>query len=347
MKSKYPIKRLSILNIVVVLACAFYNIIIVYFNTENIDISNMIYRLILGCFVFLLILFSNMFIVIYYEKQVHKSNKVKTKQKAILSFIVSFLVFFLVFSIRMWFKQRFSWPNIIFLASVLILLYLLSLFILRYILVQEEKINTDKENSQLKIANTEAANQLLRQQIHPHMLFNSLNTIKSLYNRNPAEADEYLVYLSEFLRASISNNNIKIVSLKDELKLCEAYLIMQKIRFREALTWSVSISEKDLNETRFIPSFSIQPLVENAIKHNELTEKYPLHITIKQVNDCIKVSNNIRLKESSEISSGFGLANLTERYRLISNDEVVIEDNGKVFSVSIKLLNHENSNNRR
>ena len=196
------------------------------------------------------------------------------------------------------------------------------------------------ENSRLKAANAEAANQLLRQQIHPHFFFNALNILKSLYKLDPIAAEEYLVCLSNFLRISISSNNIKIIPLKDELKLCEDYLGMQKIRFEDALVCSVSITNEAL-ENGFVPSFSIQPLLENAIKHNELTQASPLHISIKQEGDRIRVSNNLKTKTTTEVSTGSGLANLSERYRILSNDELIIEADETSFSVSIKILSKE------
>jgi sensor histidine kinase YesM len=86
-------------------------------------------------------------------------------------------------------------------------------------------------------------------------------------------------------------------------------------------------------------------LLENAIKHNELTRESPLTLTIRNDGDRIKVTNNLQLKSTTEASTGSGLSNLSERYRIISNDELIIENDGKAFSVSIKILSNENSNN--
>jgi len=199
----------------------------------------------------------------------------------------------------------------------------------------------------LKIANAEAANQLLRQQIHPHFLFNALNILKSLYKLDTHAAEEYLVCLSNFLRASISNNNIKVTRLRDELILCQNYLGMQKIRFGDALICTFSIPDDTL-EQGYVPSFSIQPLLENAIKHNELTDESPLYIDIVQDGDRIVVLNKMKHKITTETSTGSGLANLSERYRIHSGDELIIKDDGTTFSVSIKIMDvstlHSTSN---
>jgi LytS/YehU family sensor histidine kinase len=236
------------------------------------------------------------------------------------------------------FQQPTDLIQIFSLVIVSIFVNTLIVVFYNYIILQDAKMNADIENSQLKAANAEASNQLLRQQIHPHFLFNALNILKSLYKIDPVAAEKYLVCLSDFLRASVSNNNIKIIQLKDELKLCQNYLDMQKIRFGEALVCSFSITEETL-EKGYVPSFSIQPLLENAIKHNELTDESPLQIHIIQEGDRIRVSNNLKPKNTSEASTGSGLANLSERYRILSHDELIIEDKGDTFSVSIKILN--------
>lgn len=347
MKSKYPIKKLITLNIWITtfFILFWYVAILQQCGTEM--LSSVKKDSIIAAIILVVNAFTNLALLLFLDKKLVKYKYNHRKIYLVLSYCFSLIVYVIVVLVYAFINHDPMYlSKLLYVIILCILVNTLILNLHNYVIVQDAKINSDIENAQLKVANIEAANQLLRQQIHPHMLFNSLNTIKSLYNRNPADADEYLAYLSDFLRASVLNNNIKVIPLDDELKLCEAYLSMQKIRFGEALTWSISVSNNNTHEKSFVPSFSIQPLVENAIKHNELTERHPLHITIKQINDRVKVSNNIRLKEYTETSSGFGLANLAERYKYISNDEVIIEDDGHVFSISIKILNHENRNNR-
>lgn len=215
----------------------------------------------------------------------------------------------------------------------------------RYVLLQHSKALADAEYAQLKISHTEAANQLLKQQIHPHLLFNALNTLKSLYKKDVQAGEAYLVHLADFLRAAMADDNHKIALLADELKLCNDYLEMQQMRFGNALICEVNIPEA-IKRRGYVPSFSLQPLLENAIKHNEITEESPLKISIDCEGDRVIVSNNLQPKLYKEISTGKGLANLTERYRIGSGDEVIIKDDNGVFSVSIKILSHADSDNR-
>lgn len=220
------------------------------------------------------------------------------------------------------------------------------LLVQNFIIVQDANNKVKLENSRLNAAKSEAATQLLLQQIHPHFLFNALNILKSLIKRNPEKAEDYLVRLSDFLRASVSGNKSAVASLHDELKLCNDYLEMQKVRFGDALSFSYVLHDWE-NRKKVLPVFSLQPLLENVIKHNELTEAMPLQIQIRQDGDWITVENNIQLKTHIEASTGSGLANLAERYQLLSGDEIEIKDNGERFSVRLKILNDEDCNHRR
>ncbi|HNW50685.1 MAG TPA: histidine kinase [Prolixibacteraceae bacterium] len=216
-------------------------------------------------------------------------------------------------------------------------LNLIILIIQEIALMKDKKAQIELENAQLKTKNTEAFYQQLKQQIHPHFLFNSLNILKTLIKKNPDVAVDYVVKLSDFLRASISSNNANTARLADELKLCLDYLEMQKLRFGDALDFVFDIPEP-ITKSGFVPVFSIQLLLENALKHNSLTEEAPLHIQVFYQEGKITVTNNLQPKLTSEISTGLGLANLSERYKILSGDEVVIESGEKNFSVTINIL---------
>jgi len=208
----------------------------------------------------------------------------------------------------------------------------------------EEKRLIEFENNQLKIKNIEASNQLLKQQLHPHFIFNSLSTLKTLIKKQPDNAENYVMRLADFLRASISMENINTFKLTEELKLCKDFLEMQKMRFGEALQYEENIPEE--NKSGYIPVFSIQLLLENAIKHNALTNESPLCIKITYNDNRIIVSNNVKSKYSSDATTGLGLANLSERYKLLSGDDIIINSSEIEFSVSIKILENEIINHR-
>jgi len=210
------------------------------------------------------------------------------------------------------------------------------------LLLREKKAMIESENAQLKIKNIEATYNQLKQQIHPHFLFNSLNTLKTLIRKEPKDAEIYLKKLSDFLRASITLNNENIVKLSDELKFCLDYLELQKGRFGEALKYSIDIPDEV--KSGFVPVFSVQHLLENAIKHNALTIDNPLLIEVRYESNRIIVSNNIQAKTLTEESTGRGLANLAERYKILSDDKIIFQSDDRHFSVSLKILNREDSN---
>lgn len=225
----------------------------------------------------------------------------------------------------------------LYLSIQAVLLNTIVILVQGFTIVDDANNKARVENLLLKSAKSEAAYDLLLQQIHPHFLFNALNILKTLIKKQPVVAEDYLVKLSNFLRSSLAQNKSGKSLLSDEVKLCTNYLEMQKIRFGTALTYSFEVADRD-NPAYVLPVFSLQPLLENAIKHNELTEAEPLHIDVKQHNDWITVCNNIQLKSSVAYSMGNGLSNLAERYELLSGDEIKISTTDLTFSVSLKIL---------
>ena len=344
MKSKYPVVKLSLLNFWLTVFFFVLGFISAMTNFDAADFKTAISQSFLGAIILILNAFANLALLLIFEVRLSVSKLKGRKIFLILSYGSSLLIFIMIaLSYAASNRSPIHLWSFLYMIIISILINTLILILQNYILIHEGKANADIENSRLKAANADAANQLLRQQIHPHFLFNALNILKSLYKINQQAGEEYLVRLSDFLRAAVSTNNTKVIPLKDELKLCTDYLEMQKIRFGLALTYSISVSDEIL-KTGFVPSFSIHPLLENAIKHNELTQEAPLHIQIQVVGNRIKVTNNLKLKASSETSTGSGLTNLSERYRLLSNDELIIEKYETTFSVSIKILSHENNN---
>jgi hypothetical protein len=209
---------------------------------------------------------------------------------------------------------------------------------LELILLQHHKGQVDLENEQLKMSHLLARHQHLKHQLHPHFLFNSLNTLKSLIKKSPGEAEKYLMRLSGFLRSSLTMNDLDVISLKDELQLCTDYMDMQKIRFGSAFNYYLNIPT-DIIESVSVPAFSIQLLIENAIKHNILTKENPLTLHIDYLQDgFIQVKNNKKLKNIQEVSSSIGLKNLSERYKMISGSDVKVIDGGTEFIVQIQAL---------
>ncbi|MCE7042760.1 sensor histidine kinase [Dyadobacter sp. CY312] len=213
----------------------------------------------------------------------------------------------------------------------------LILIVQKFVIIQHERVQGEIENLQLKASASETKNLLLIQQIHPHFLFNSLTTIKSLYKVDVKQGESYLIHLANFLRVAISSHNTTTALLKDELEFCLDYLKMQEVRFGSALSFSVSVDQQTAN-TRYLPYFSLQPLVENVLKHNDLTEDRPIHIKIEQLDNYLTISNNMQPRRYKEPSTGYGLSNLSERYVFMGSEDIRITSNNEYFTVTIRIL---------
>ncbi|MGF7025031.1 sensor histidine kinase [Sphingobacterium sp. HSC-15S19] len=205
------------------------------------------------------------------------------------------------------------------------------------IIFQYRHAHHEIEKLQLKANISDTKNLLLRQQIQPHFLFNALNTVKSLYKHDSKLGEEYLVHLANFLRVSVSNPKEHIASVNQELSFCLNYLKMQKIRFGSSIEYNIQLNE-DVLQNGYIPYFSIQPLIENVLKHNELTEEKPIKIWIYEQHGFIVVRNNLQENPHKEPSAGNGLYNLKERYRLLGEDKIRITSDHTFFTVYLKIL---------
>ncbi len=202
-------------------------------------------------------------------------------------------------------------------------------------LLRKRKDMAEFEIQNLKLVNLEAQKQVLLQQLQPHFLFNALSTLKSLISENPEKAEEYSIHLSEFLRYSVHANQNDLVTLEKEWEFTHDFLNLQKVRFGEALQWTIDIGED--NYQKLIPVLSLQTVVENAIKHNNFTEKKPLLISIIAQNSIVTVSNT-KSPKLVLVKSGIGLQNLRERYQLKTQNGLEIEETETSFTVFLKLL---------
>ena len=190
------------------------------------------------------------------------------------------------------------------------------------------------ENQRLVAENIRNRHEALKNQLNPHFLFNSLNTLDGLIGFDDEKAHNYLQNLSSIFRYTIQNK--EITTLNDELNFVESYSYLVKIRYGDNLNIQYAVDEKYL-QWHIMP-VSLQLLLENAIKHNVINDKRPLTIYVATAeNAAIKVSNSIQPKLNAETGEGIGLANLVERYRLLFGAEVIITKNG-VFEVEIPLI---------
>jgi ligand-binding sensor domain-containing protein len=179
----------------------------------------------------------------------------------------------------------------------------------------------------------------LRNQVNPHFLFNSFNTLISTIEDDPKLAVEYVEQLSDFFRNIVTYRDKEVISLQEELGLLNTYFYIQKKRFGEHLNLSITASEEEKHQI-FLPPLTLQLLSENAIKHNAVSKETPLTIEISTLGNSLLVKNNLNQKMSKPAGAGMGLQNIMNRYNLLGKSKVEVKNDGKHFIVSLPILKH-------
>lgn len=194
------------------------------------------------------------------------------------------------------------------------------------------------ELEKVKSDNLGAQYELLKQQINPHFLFNSLNTLKSMAETHDEETVDFIVKLSDFYRFTLESRKLDLINVYEEIKIVDAYLFLQKARFGNGITFTQTL-EKEVLQT-LIPPFTLQLLVENCIKHNIVSQSKPLHIKIYNTEDQIIIENPIQPKVSNEDSLGVGLDNIKMRYKHLLEKDIIIHSDQKTFQIKLPFI-HE------
>lgn len=177
----------------------------------------------------------------------------------------------------------------------------------------------------------------LKSQINPHFLFNSFNVLNEmLYIEKPEKSSEYVSSLSDFYRYVLANQEYETVLLKDELDFIEHYISILTIRYSNNLIVDISVIDSDL-EKRVVP-MTLQILIENAAKHNIISSEEQLRVNIESDGDYIIVSNKVNLRMDKVDSTGIGLHNLVESYKLFNNKRVEIINDDSNFIVKVPLI---------
>ncbi|MCF8381220.1 MAG: histidine kinase [Bacteroidales bacterium] len=181
--------------------------------------------------------------------------------------------------------------------------------------------------------NIEANYEILKANLNPHFLFNSLNSLMNLVDDNP-RATKYISNLSEFLRYLLNSAEKELADLGDEINILEKYIELQKLRFENSFEVKINVDQPELYK---IPPLVLQILVENCIKHNEISTEKPLKIDIYNEAKILWVQNNINLKKGVE-STGKGLKNIRDRYKLFTSQNIETDSNDNIFRINVPLL---------
>jgi sensor histidine kinase YesM len=177
--------------------------------------------------------------------------------------------------------------------------------------------------------------QSLKEQLNPHFLFNSLNVLSNLVYEDADRANFFIEKLAKIYRYVLDVQHEELVDLEDELAFAKNYLELQELRFGAKFTYEMQVgTEGDYA----LPPLTLQMLLENVLKHNVATKASPLAITIRQEGHTLIVENNLQKRDAHEPGSGVGLKNIRERYRFLTEAEVVVTQTRSRFSVAVPLL---------
>ncbi len=213
----------------------------------------------------------------------------------------------------------------------LYLQYSIKRLIIKQTEVKTQVVELQKENLQAQF-------QMLKQQVNPHFLFNSLNVLTSLIKTEPELAEKFTEQLSKVYRYVLENKDKDLIPLNTEMNFLRAYIFLLDIRFMGKMKIDIEFDEQ--REDKLLPPLSLQIIIENAIKHNTFSRKSPLHVRLFiDENDYLNVVNNLQSRETQFASTGTGLENIINRYALISDRVPVFKKTDDQYFAMIPLLN--------
>jgi sensor histidine kinase YesM len=234
-------------------------------------------------------------------------------------------------------KEPVNW-NIITEASLVILIAVIFItHVYETVFLVKQSESEIIRSEQLERAKAEAELEALKNQIDPHFIFNSLNTLSHLIEENPAKAKLFNDNLADVYRYILQNKARDLVLLREEMEFVKSYFLLLQIRFDKAVQLNIYITEEAMDQY-LVPPISLQILAENAIKHNEFSETTPLLLEIEMKDGELVVHNHVRRKILRKRSSKIGLQNLRERYKLTTNKEIIIREDDRDFTVSLPIL---------
>jgi len=220
--------------------------------------------------------------------------------------------------------------------TVIASIFIANLYEIFYL--KSEQADTIKRAEQLNLAKTHAELVALKNQIDPHFIFNSLNTLSYLISIDPMNARLYNDTLAKVYHYILFNKEKNFVLVREEIEFLSHFFYLLKIRFGNAIDMIVKIDSLE-TEDLYIPPISLQILLENAIKHNELNENKPLIIDVQVSSNFILVKNKIHKKQYAASGAGSGLNNLDNRYKLLTTKNIIVYKNADYFIVKLPVLN--------
>jgi len=263
-----------------------------------------------------------------------KQGLIRLYIQSITVTLVSVLTIGILVGIYRWLMNKPLWENIggIIIIGTTVSLFITILFTALHFFHISQHYRKELEDTQLR-----AQIESLKQQINPHFLFNSLNTLTALIEGNPNAATQFVQELSYVYRYVLESGKREFADIPSEIEFLHSYGYLLQQRFGKSLHFDIQIPDKTVG---FIPSLSLQLLAENAVKHNIVSLQKPLTIEVKIEDNKLLIRNTLQLKRHAETSTGIGLSNIVSRYKLIGADEPLIFQQDHLFIVSLPILPH-------
>lgn len=205
-----------------------------------------------------------------------------------------------------------------------------------FLLIKARESGKIKEEK-LERAKIQAELEALKNQIDPHFMFNSLNNLTHLIDTSPENAKKYVEDLADVYRYILRNKDNKLVLLEDEVLFLNRYISLLSLRYSENLLFNIKMNEESYSKY-LIPPVSIMTAVENAVKHNEVSNENPLELSIILKDDSLVIKNKINIKKSVRESSKIGLVNLKERFKIITGKEIYYGADTGYFILNLPML---------
>jgi sensor histidine kinase YesM len=235
-------------------------------------------------------------------------------------------------------RETFNWTGIYKFLTVCIAAVIVFTLVYEILFLQKERELDNKIVDQLDRERSHAELQALSNEMDPHFIFNSLNTLNHLILNQPQQAHLFNNKLAQVYKYFLINKNRELISLKEEMEFIDSYFFLLRIRHDGKLHLNADLNERATRA--MIPPCALQILVENAIKHNEFTEHDPLFIRIIMNGYHISVSNNSKPKPYAVTSTGIGLKNLSSRYKILFRKDIEIVKSRDSFTVKLPLINN-------
>ncbi|MDY0929813.1 2TM domain-containing protein [Chryseobacterium sp. CFBP8996] len=325
-------------------------LIFFFLSTEEKNLENFSLTLFISAMYSFLIGTGNGLINSFLNKKVPWSEA--TTKRAILSIVsilianfilvyfcnyINFVVIQKVATTEAFFSGKYNFINW-FMVNVALLI---SAFLHAKSFMEELKRSSKKEVVEQKLIAKSANAQFesLKNQLDPHFLFNSLNVLSSLIDENPSQAQKFTASMSKIYRYVLEQKDKELVTIEDEIEFAKTYCGLLKTRFEDSVNFIFDVKEVDLR--RFVVPLSLQLLLENCIKHNLATSSKPLLIRIFTEGDTFCIENNLQIREQIKESAGIGLANIVQRYSLLTKKNVFIEKSEDYFKVKLPILSEK------